>query len=118
LRQLHEATRLAQILDTVKGAALSGDISSLVNSSSEVSAALDALAAPMDVIIAQKHLNALGATPQLEEGGLLDEETLSAIRAFQESFGGGLPLSGELDGPTAVAIRYSVGCIHAQDLGQ
>lgn len=84
-----------------------------MTSSPDVATALQILSAPMSVMFAQKDLNVLGASPSLPENGVMTSATSAAIGGIQARFG--QPVTGALDAATAVAIRYAVGCIHAQD---
>ncbi len=113
LHHLYQATMAARILDTMKPYAMSGDVNALMQSPPEVAQALAVLASPLDVSFAQKDLNVLGASPSLVENGVMDTSTAEAIKAIQTRFG--QPVTGTIDPATAVAIRYSVGCINAQD---
>jgi len=113
LSHLHEATTAARILDTMKAYALNGDVDTLMQSPPEVAQALEVLSSPLDISFAQKDLNVLGVSPSLVENGVMDSSTAEAIKAIQARFG--QPVTGDIDPATAVAIRYSVGCIHAQD---
>jgi peptidoglycan hydrolase-like protein with peptidoglycan-binding domain len=101
----------ARVLDTAKPYALAGDVQTLMTLP-DVAAALVMLAAPIDVLFAQKDLNVLGASPPLPEDGVLGPETQAAIAGIQSRFGQNA--TGALDDGTAVAIRYAVGCINAQ----
>jgi hypothetical protein len=114
LRHLHEATMAARILDLCKPFALAGDVHGLMALPDDVVRALAVLAAPMDVLFAQKDLNVLGATPSLIEDGVLDAATVTAIQGIQSRFG--QDITGELSDGTCVAIRYAVGCINAQGM--
>lgn len=113
LRHLHEATMASRVLDSAKSYALAGDIQALM-ALPDVGTALAVLAAPIDVLFAQKDLNVLGASPSLPEDGILGLETQAAIAGFQSRFGQNA--TGALDDGTAVAIRYAVGCINAQGI--
>jgi len=113
LHHLHEATMAARILDTVKASAMGGDVGALMQSPPEVAQALAVLSSPLDIGFAQKDLNVLGASPSLVENGVMDTSTAEAVKAIQTRFG--QPATGTIDPATAVAIRYSVGCINAQD---
>ena len=113
LQHLHEASVAAQILDLVKSQALAADVATLMQAPPEVVEAFHVLAAPLDVLFAQKDLNVLGARPPLREDGVPNEETREAIKAIQARFG--QPSTGAMDSGTAAAIRYAVGCINAQD---
>jgi len=101
----------ARVLDTAKPYALAGDIQTLI-ALPDVGSALAVLAAPIDVLFAQKDLNVLGASPSLAEDGIMGSETQAAIASIQTRFGQNA--TGVLDDGTAVAIRYAVGCINAQ----
>jgi hypothetical protein len=116
LRHLREATDAARMLDLVKPLALAGDVQGLMASpvSGGVADALHALSAPLDVLCAQKDLNVLGASPPLPEDGIMGQGTRAAVAAIQARFGQ-VP-TGTIDASTAVAIRYSVGCINAQGM--
>jgi hypothetical protein len=113
LSHLNEATLAARTLDTVKPLAQSGDVQSLMQAPPEVAQALAALESPMSVLFVQKDLNVLGASPPIAESGSMDRATLEGIKGLQARFG--QPSSGRLDASARVAIRYAVGCIHAQD---
>lgn len=113
LSHLNEATLAARTLDTVKPLAQNGDVAGLMQASPEVAQALAVLEAPLSVLFVQKDLNVLGATPPLPESGAMDQVTLEGIKGLQARFG--QPSSGRLDASARVAIRYAVGCIHAQD---
>jgi hypothetical protein len=113
LQHLHEATVAAQILDTYKPQALAADIVSLMQAPAEVVQAFRVLSAPLDVLSAQKDLNVLGAQPPLAEDGVPGPETRAAVRSLQARFGE--PATGRMDGRTALLVRYSIGCINAQD---
>jgi hypothetical protein len=112
LRHLHEATMAARVLDTVKPAALAGDVRALTSAPDDVRIALEILSSYLPVLFAQKDLNVLGASPPLPEDGVIGPATAAAISAIQTRFGE--TATGDLDDATAVAIRYSVGCINAQ----
>ena len=113
LHHLHEATAAARILDTVKPLALQANVTALMHAPSEVLAAIKALGAPMDTIFVQKDLNVLGASPPLTESGTVDKQTTAAVQGFQHQFN--LEPTGYVDWETAIALRYSVGCIYSQD---
>jgi len=113
LQHLHEASVAAQILDSIKTQAQSADVARLMQAPSEVVEAFHVLGAPLDVLFAQRDLNVLGARPPLREDGVPSRETREAIKAFQARFG--QPPTGTMDSGTAVALRYAVGCINAQD---
>jgi Putative peptidoglycan binding domain len=113
LSHLNEATLAARTLDLVKPQAQSGDVEGLMRAPAEVAQALAALESPLSVLFAQKDLNVLGASPPLSESGRMDHATEEGIRGLQARFG--QASSGRLDASARVAIRYAVGCIHAQD---
>ena len=104
----------ARVLDMAKPYALSNDVQGLMSLPDDVVRALAVLAAPLDVLFAQKDLNVLGATPSLPEDGVLDAATVSAIQGIQSRFGQNT--TGELNDGTCVAIRYAVGCINGQGI--
>jgi peptidoglycan hydrolase-like protein with peptidoglycan-binding domain len=110
---LNEAAKAAALLDLVKPLALSADIDGLMSAPEEISWALHALGAPMDVLTVQRDLNLLGASPPLSETGRINQETSRAIAALQDKFG--QPVTGRVNPGTAVAIRYAVGCVYSQD---
>lgn len=113
LQHLHEATVAAQVLDTMKSQALAADIVSLMQAPAEVVQAFHVLSAPLDVLFAQKDLNVLGAMPPLAEDGIAGRETREALKGLQARFGE--PATGKMDSRTALLLRYSIGCINAQD---
>jgi hypothetical protein len=113
LQHLHEATAAAQILDSIKSFAQNADVATLMQAPPEVVEALHVLSAPLEVLFAQKDLNVLGAEPPLAEDGVPSRATREAIKAIQSRFG--QPPTGRMDGGTAAAIRYAVGCINSQD---
>lgn len=113
LQHLNEAIGAARVLDAIKPYALQGDVTSLMNSSGEVLQAIQILGAPIEIAFVQKDLNVLGADPPLRENGVMDRPTVEAIAALQQRFN--QPSTGDVSWETAIAIRYSVGCIHSQD---
>jgi peptidoglycan hydrolase-like protein with peptidoglycan-binding domain len=116
LQHLRGCARAAQLIDTVKEAALAGDVNVLMQAPEEVAVAMRALAGAYTgdaVLTLQKDLNVLGAFPSLPEDGVLGENTYAAIKGLQRRFR--LQASGDLNGETAFAIRYAVGCIYSQD---
>ena len=113
LKHVRDAARCAATLDYyAQGPALAGDTQTLMSAPGELAQTLAALQAPMDVVTVQRDLNVLGCSPPLSENGALDAHTTEAIKALQSRFGQ-VP-TGEVDSDTRVAIRYSVGSLHAQ----
>lgn len=110
-QHLATAMMAAQHLDTLKPLAQAGDVSGLMNAGS--ASTLDTLSENMDTLTIQKDLNLLGASPPLVEDGVRGDVTITAIQDFQRNFN--LPATGAVDGPTAVALRYSVGIIASQN---
>jgi len=113
LKHVRDAAHCAAALDYfAQGPALAGDVQTLISSPSELEQVLLSLQAPLDVITVQRDLNVLGCEPPLKEDGTLTLETREAIKALQSRFG--QVSTGEVDSDTRVAIRYSVGSLHAQ----
>ena len=113
LKHVKSATHLTAALDYfAQGPALAGDVQTLMGAPPDLAQILQALQAPMDVVTVQRDLNVLGCEPPLEENGALNARTTEAIKALQSRFG--QVSTGEVDGDTRVAIRYSVGSLHTQ----
>jgi len=113
LDHLRECMTAAAALNTIRAAAIAADMNGLMNAPNEAVFALAVLSQPMDTLTVQRDLNILGANPPLAESGVRDAQTIEAIKGLQERFK--QPLTGVVDPGTAVAIRYSVGVVHAQN---
>lgn len=113
MHHLEECAQAASMINIIRPAAISADVSSLLNAPDEAVHALSMLAKPMDILTAQRDLNALGAKPALNETGNLDGDTREALRAFQAEMR--QPQTGSLDPATTIALRYSTGVVHFQN---
>lgn len=113
LMHLQQACLAAATINTVRSAAMVADVTSLMRAPADVVRAFHALAAPIDMLTAQRDLNLLGAQPALPEDGAASALTHQAIKAFQAQFG--QPATGVLDAPSCFALRYSAGVVHGQN---